>query len=283
MKSRTINVKGTKVTVASRHEQDYIALTDMVKNFDGGSALIEQWLRNKDTVLFLGVWEQLNNPGFNSLEFEGIKNEAGRNSFFLSAKKWIEATDAIGIYAKAGRYGGTYAHKDIAFEFGSWLSPEFKLYLIKEFQRLKDEESRAIALEWNFQRTLAKVNYKIHTDAIKDRLIPPRVTRQQANTIYATEADLLNVALFGITAAQWRQANPDQAGNMRDAATLEQLVVLSNLESINAVLIHQGLNQSERLTQLNEIAINQMRSLVSSTAIKQLSSPAKNQKKGGKP
>ena len=194
MKSRTIHVRGTEVTIATRHEQDYIALTDMVKNFDGGSALIEQWLKNKDTVLFLGVWEQINNPVFNSLEFEGIKNEAGR-------------------------YGGTYAHKDIAFEFGSWLSPEFKLYLIKEFQRLKDEESRATSLEWNFQRTLAKVNYKIHTDAIKERLIPPRLTASQTGIIYASEADLLNVALFGITAAQWRQGYPDQAGNMRDAAT----------------------------------------------------------------
>jgi len=283
MKSRSIIVKGTEVSIASRHEQDYIALTDMVKNFDGGGALIEQWLKNKDTVLFLGVWEQLNNPDFNSLEFEGIRNEAGRNSFFLSAKKWIEATGAVGIYAKAGRYGGTYAHKDIAFEFGSWLSPEFKLYLIKEFQRLKDEESRTMALEWNFQRTLAKVNYKIHTDAIRDRLVPPRVTRQQAGTIYATEADLLNVALFGVTAAQWRQANPEQAGNMRDAAMLEQLVVLSNLESINAVLIHQGLNSSDRLTQLNEIAITQMRSLVGVNAIKRLGIPATSQKKGGKP
>ena len=283
MKSRSIIVKGTEVSIASRHEQDYIALTDMVKNFDGGGALIEQWLKNKDTVLFLGVWEQLNNPDFNSLEFEGIRNEAGRNSFFLSAKKWIEATGAVGIYAKAGRYGGTYAHKDIAFEFGSWLSPEFKLYLIKEFQRLKDEESRTMALEWNFQRTLAKVNYKIHTDAIRDRLIPPRVTRQQAGAIYATEADLLNVALFGITAAQWRQVNPEQAGNMRDAATLEQLVVLSNLESINAVLIHQGINSPDRLTQLNEIAITQMRSLVGVNAIKRLGSLATGQKRGGKP
>lgn len=273
MKNRTISVKGADITVAFRHEQDYIALTDMVKNFEGGSALIEQWLRNKDTVLFLGVWEQLNNPVFNSLEFEGIRNEAGRNSFFLSAKKWIEATGAVGLYAKAGRYGGTYAHKDIAFEFGSWLSPEFKLYLIKEFQRLKDEESRSQALEWNFQRTLAKVNYKIHTDAIKDRLMPPRVTKSQATAIYATEADLLNVALFGITAAQWRQANQKQTGNMRDVATLEQLVVLSNLESINAVLIHQGLKPSERLTQLNAIAIGQMRSLIGNRAIKRLTGP----------
>lgn len=273
MKKRLINVKGADIAVATRHEQDYISLTDMVKNFEGGGALIEQWLKNKDTVLFLGVWEQLNNPGFNSLEFEGIRNEAGRNSFFLSAKKWIEATGAIGVHARAGRYGGTYAHKDIAFEFGSWLSPEFKLYLIKEFQRLKDEESRAQALEWNFQRTLAKVNYKIHTDAIKDRLIPPRVTKAQATAIYATEADLLNVALFGTTAAQWRHANPNQTGNMRDAATLEQLVVLSNPESINAVLIHQGLKPSERLMQLNDIAIGQMRSLIGYNAIKRLTGP----------
>lgn len=280
MKNRSINVKGIEVAIASRHEQDYIALTDMVKHFEGGSALIEQWLRNKDTVLFLGVWEQLNNPVFNSIEFEGIRNEAGRNSFFLSAKKWIGATGAIGLYAKAGRYGGTYAHKDIAFEFGSWLSPEFKLYLIKEFQRLKDDESRSQALEWNFQRTLAKVNYKIHTDAIKDRLIPPRITRTQATTIYATEADLLNVALFGITAAQWRQVNPGQAGNMRDAATLEQLVVLSNLESINAVLIHQELKPAERLTQLNDIAIGQMRSLVGNSAIKRLTGPSGRTGKG---
>ncbi|MGH8033916.1 MAG: KilA-N domain-containing protein [Lysobacterales bacterium] len=214
-------------------------------------------------------------PGFNSLEFEGIRNEAGRNSFFLSARKWIEATGAIGLHAKAGRYGGTYAHKDIAFEFGSWLSPEFKLYLIQEFQRLKDEESRATSLEWSFQRTLAKVNYRIHTDAIKERLIPPRLTNAQTGIIYASEADLLNVALFGTTAAQWRQANPGQSGNMRDAATLEQLVVLSNLESINAVLIHQGLAASERLKQLNTIAITQMRSLVGISGIRQLSgSPA---------
>jgi len=273
MKNKTIVVQGTEVTIATRHEQDYISLTDMVKHFDGGSALIEQWLKNKDTVLFLGVWEQLNNPDFvsNSIEFEGIRNEAGRNSFFLSAKKWIDATGAIGLHAKAGRYGGTYAHRDIAFEFGSWLSPEFKLYLIKEFQRLKDEESRANALEWSFQRTLSKVNYKIHTDAIKERLIPPRLTKGQTGMVYASEADLLNVALFGTTAAQWRQANPDQVGNMRDAATLEQLVVLSNLESINAVLIHQGLTAPERLEQLNAIAITQMKSLMGAAAIQQLS------------
>jgi len=272
MKNRIIKVQGSNVAIVTREEQDYISLTDMVKNFDGGSALIEQWLRNKDTVLFLGVWEQLNNPEFNSNspEFEGIRNEAGRNSFFLSAKKWIDATGAIGLYAKAGRYGGTYAHRDIAFEFGSWLSPEFKLYLIKEFQRLKDEEASSKSLEWSFQRTLSKVNYKIHTDAIKARLIPPRLTEAQTGIIYASEADLLNVALFGLTAMQWRQANPGETGNMRDVATLEQLVVLSNLESINAVLIHQGLDQPARLTQLNSIAIGQMQSLLGNSAVKRL-------------
>jgi hypothetical protein len=273
MKNRVIVVKGAGVTITTRNEQDYISLTDMVRNFDGGSALIEQWLKNKDTVLFLGVWEQLNNAEFNSLEFEGIRSEAGRNSFFLSAKKWIESTGAVGLYAKAGRYGGTFAHKDIAFEFGSWLSPEFKLYLIKEFQRLKDEEASQTALEWNFQRTLAKVNYRIHTDAIKERLIPPRLTRGQTSVIYANEADLLNVALFGTTAALWRDANPQSIGNIRDAATLEQLVVLSNLESINAVLIHQGLTARERLEQLNAIAITQMRSLVGLAKVHKMLSP----------
>jgi hypothetical protein len=270
MKNRSITVQGAEVAIATRHEQDYISLTDMVKSFEGGSALIEQWLKNKDTVLFLGVWEQIYNPAFNSLEFEGIRNEAGRNSFYLSAKKWIEATGAIGLHAKAGRYGGTYAHRDIAFEFGSWLSPEFKLYLIKEFQRLKDEEARATSLEWSFQRTLAKINYRIHTDAIKERLIPPQLTKAQIVTVYATEADLLNVALFGMTAVQWRRANPQHPGNMRDVATLEQLVVLSNLESINAVLIHQGLTAPERLAQLNTIAITQMRSLIGVTSVKRL-------------
>jgi len=270
MKSRSITVQGTEVGITSKYEQDYISLTDMVKNFEGGSALIEQWLRGKDTVLFLGVWEQINNPDFNSLEFEGIRNEAGRNSFYLSAKKWIEATGAIGLHARTGRYGGTYAHRDIAFEFGSWLSPEFKLYLIKEFQRLKDEEARTASLEWNFQRTLAKVNYRIHTDAIKERLIPKQLNNAQITTVYASEADLLNVALFGLTASQWREANPDQSGNMRDTATLEQLVVLSNMESINAVLIHQGLPASKRLTQLNSIAITQMRSLIGLNTVKRL-------------
>ncbi|TDR79703.1 KilA-N domain-containing protein [Paludibacterium purpuratum] len=273
MKNRSITVQGTSVGIVSRNEQDYISLTDMVRHFEGGGALIEQWLKNKDTVLFLGVWEQLSNPDFNSLEFEGIGRESGRNSFYLSVKKWIEATGAIGLHAKVGRYGGTYAHRDIAFEFGSWLSPEFKLYLIKEFQRLKDEEARAASLEWSFQRTLAKVNYRIHTDAIQEQLIPRQLTPAQTAQVYASEADLLNVALFGLTAAQWRQAHPEQTGNMRDSAALEQLVVLSNLESLNAVLIHQGLPPPSRLMQLNGVAIKQMCSLVELSTIKQLNLP----------
>ena len=271
MKNRTINVNGSEVTIVSREEQDYISLTDMIKNF-GDESILYNWLRNRNTIEFLGIWEQLYNPSFKPLEFDRFRNQAGLNSFTLSPKKWIEATGAIGIYAKSGRGGGTYANRDIAFEFGSWLSPEFKLYLIKEFQRLKDKEASAISLEWSFQRTLSKVNYKIHTDAIKERLIPSRLTKTQTGIIYASEADLLNVALFGLTAAQWRQANPDMTGNMRDFATLEQLVVLSNLESINAVLIHQRLPQAARLTQLNTIAISQMHSLLGNRMVKQLAS-----------
>jgi hypothetical protein len=251
----------------------------MVRNFEDGPVLIEKWLRNKNTIEFIGIWEQLNNPVFNSPEFEGIRNEAGLNRFTLSVKKWIEKTNAVGILAKTGRYGGgTFAHKDIAFEFGSWLSPEFKLYLIKEFQRLKEEEFRMQSLEWNLQRTLAKVNYKIHTDAIKDKLIPPRISKTQANFIYANEADLLNVALFGMTAGEWRQGNSGKSGNMRDYAALEQLVVLSNLESINAVLIHQGLEQPERVRQLNDIAINQMRSLMGAASLRRLAGRGKDEK-----
>jgi hypothetical protein len=269
-KRNAIEVQGTSINILSQPGGDYISLTDMVRNFDGAGALIEQWLKSKDTVLFLGVWERINNPGFNSLEFEGIRNEAGRNSFFLSAKKWIELTGARGLIASAGRYGGTYAHKDIAFEFGSWLSPEFKLYLIKEFQRLKDSENDRLRLEWNLQRTLAKVNYRIHTDAIKETLLPAAVTKAQAAIVYANEAELLNVALFGKTAKQWREAQPDADGNLRDQATLEQLVVLSNLESLNSVLIRKSLPQAERLVTLNQIAITQMRSLFASSSMKRL-------------
>jgi hypothetical protein len=270
IKRSTIDVQGTAIGILSQAGGDYISLTDMVRNFDGAGALIEQWLKNKDTVLFLGVWERINNPSFNSLEFEGIKNEAGRNSFFLSAKKWVDLTGARGLIASAGRYGGTYAHKDIAFEFGSWLSPEFKLYLIKEFQRLKDDENDRLKLDWNLQRTLAKINYRIHTDAIKETLIPPSITKAQTALVYANEADLLNVALFGQTAKQWRDAHPDAEGNIRDHAPLEQLVVLTNLESLNSVLIRQGLPQPERLAMLNGIAITQMRTLLSANNVKRL-------------
>jgi KilA-N domain len=269
-KRSTIAVQGTSIGILSQPGGDYISLTDMVRNFDGAGALIEQWLKNKDTVLFLGVWERINNPGFNSLEFEGIRNDAGRNSFFLSAKKWIDLTGAKGLIASAGRYGGTYAHKDIAFEFGSWLSPEFKLYLIKEFQRLKDDENDRLQLGWNLQRTLAKINYLIHTDAIKETLIPPSITKAQTALVYASEADLLNVALFGQTAKQWCDAHPGAEGNLRDHAPLEQLVVLTNLESLNAVLIRQGMPQPERVLKLNEIAITQMRTLLSANNIKRL-------------
>jgi hypothetical protein len=269
-KKSTIEVQGTSISILSGPGGDYISLTDMVRNFDGGGALIEQWLKNKDTVLFLGAWERLNNPDFNSIEFEGIKNEAGRNSFFLSAKKLIALTGAKGLIASAGRYGGTYGHRDIAFEFGSWLSPEFKLYLIKEFQRLKEDENDRLKLGWNLQRTLSKINYHIHTDAIRDTLIPATITKLQISLVYANEADLLNVALFGQTAKEWREANPDARGNVRDNALLEQLVVLTNLESLNAVLIRQGLTQADRLNKLNEIAISQMRTLLADNSMKRL-------------
>lgn len=269
-KSKAIVVKQSLITIIEVNKQDYISLTDMVRSF-GDENIIYNWLRNRNTLEFLGIWEQIYNPDFKPLEFEGFKKQAGLNSFSLSPKKWIEATKAIGIVSKAGRYGGgTYGHKDIAFEFGSWLSAEFKLYLIKEFQRLKDEESNTQQLEWNLQRTLAKINYRIHTDAIKETLIPPEISRQQSSAVYASEADLLNVALFGKTAAEWRKENRDSKGNIRDMATLEQLVVLTNLESINAVLLRQELPQPERLKKLNEIAISQMKSLLASNSMKKL-------------
>lgn len=274
----TINVQGTAISILSKKDDDYISLTDMVRNFEGGSALIEQWLKNKDTVMFLGVWEQINNPIFNSLEFEGIRNEAGSNSFYLSAKKWIETTQACGLIANAGRYGGTYAHKDIAFEFGSWLSPEFKLYLIKEFQRLKEDENRRLSLGWNLNRTLSKLNYRIHTDAIKEHIIPTLVSQDQASYVYSNEADVLNVALFGQTAKQWRDTNPDKEGNMREFASIEQLLILANIEAMNAEFIRMGLSQPERLRKLNEIAIKQLRSLVNHGGIGKLTDESGNGK-----
>lgn len=269
-KKSTINVQGSVITILSKEQDDYISLTDMVKHFEGDGALIEQWLKNKDTILFLGVWEQLNNPNFNSLEFEGIKNEAGRNSFYLSTKKWIKSTKAKGLVASVGRYGGTYAHKDIAFEFGSWLSPEFKLYLIKEFQRLKEDENERLSLDWNLNRTLSKLNYRIHTDAIKAHIIPALINHEQANFVYANEADVLNVALFGQTAKQWRDSNPNQDGNIRDSASIEQLLVLANIESMNAELIRMGLQQKDRLKTLNEISIKQLKSLMTNSSVKKL-------------
>ena len=271
-KTSSIAVKGTAVTVLSQNLQDFISLTDIARYKDAERTdyLISNWLRNRDTIEFLGIWEQLHNSGFNPIEFDGIKKQAGLNSFILTAKRWIDSTGAIGLISKPGRYGGTYAHKDIAFEFASWVSVEFKLYLIKEFQRLKDEENDRLQLGWNLQRTLAKTNYRIHTDAIKETLIPPALTKAQTALVYANEADLLNVARFGQTAKQWRDAHPDAEGNIRDHAPLEQLVVLTNLESLNSVLIRQGQPQSERLLKLNEIAITQMRTLLSANNVKRL-------------
>ena len=271
-KQEVVNVQGTVVAVLTHREDDYISLTDMAKykNAESTGLVISHWMRTGYTLNFLGAWEQLNNPNFNVTEFGNIKMESVDNSFIISTKQWTERTGAIGIIAKPGRYGGTYAHRDIAFEFATWLSPEFKLYLITEFQRLKQEEQERLSLEWNLQRTLSKINYRIHTDAIKERLIPEEITKAQASFVYATEADLLNVALFGMTAAQWRAANPGKDGNMRDYATLEQLVVLSNIESINALLIRNGVSQAERLKQLNNTAIMQMKSLVSVSLTKRL-------------
>lgn len=268
-KNKKIEVEGKEITIIFDKEQEYISLTDMLKAKDG-EFFISDWLRNRNTVEYLGIWETVYNPNFNYGEFATIKSQAGLNSYKLSVKDWTEKTNAIGLKATAGRYGGTYAHPDIAFEFGMWISPQFKIYLIKEFQRLKNEENNRLKLEWNLQRTLAKVNYQIHTDAIKENLVPREITKQQANFVYANEADLLNVALFGITAKVWRDNNPEQKGNIRDYATLEQLVVLSNLESINALLIGQGLTQSDRLIQLNKVAITQMKSLLESHSIKKL-------------
>lgn len=269
MKNKAINVKGIEITIVRQNEMDYISLTDMLKAKDG-DFFISDWLRNRNTVEFLGIWETVYNPDFNYGEFAIIKSQAGLNNYKISVKEWQEKTNAIGLKATAGRYGGTYAHPDIAFEFGMWISAEFKIYLIKEFQRLKEEENSRLKIEWNLQRTLAKVNYIIHTDAIKENLIPKELTKQQVNFVYASEADILNMALFGMTAKEWREANPKVDGNVRDTASIEQLVVLSNLESINAVLIHQGLPQPERLKQLNTIAITQMKSLVGNKHLKKL-------------
>ncbi len=269
-KGRFLQVNDTDITVISQNESDYICLTDMTTTFKEGSGLIGKWITNKNTLEYLGVWEKINNSIFNYTEFEVIGNEAGTNRFIMSVGQWIERTNANGMLVKAGRYGGTYAHKDIAFHFAMWLSPEFQIYLVNEFQRLKNDENDRLKLEWNFQRTLAKVNYQIHTDAIKENLIPVEITKQQSSYVYANEADILNVAIFGITAKEWRENNPNLNGNIRDYASIEQLVVLSNLESINALLIRQELKQNERLIQLNKVAIMQMKSLINSKTIKKL-------------
>lgn len=270
-KKAKINVQGTNITVLSNGTDDYISLTDMAKKF-GDEVLIYHWMRNRNTLEFLGIWESLHNPDFKGLEFETFRKEAGLNSFHLSPKKWIDITNAKGIQSRAGRYGGgTYAHKDLAFEFGTWLSPEFKLYLIKEFQRLKDDESRRHELGWDLNRTLAKINYRIHTDAIKDHIIPHHLTAKQISITYANEADVLNVALFGMTAKQWRAENTSKDGNIRDYATVEQLLVLANLEALNAAFIRMEVSQPERLKQLNEIAITQIKSLASNSSLRKLS------------
>lgn len=274
MKSnKSITVQGVEIHLLSKDDEDYISLTDMVQKFDGKEQLIKNWLQNKNTIEFLAVWEQLNNANFNLVEFHQIKIEAGLNRFVMSAKKWMEKVGGIGVIAKAGRYGGTFAHKDIAFEFGSWLSPEFKLYLIKEFQRLKEQESKSNQLDWNVKRALTKINYRIHTDAIKTHLIPPEISQSQEKLVYASEADLLNTALFGMTAKEWRDNNSDKDGNIRDYATVVQLVVLASLESQNALLIQQGHGQSQRLIVLNQLARLQIQSLLGNSTLNKLDTP----------
>ena len=262
-----ISVKDTEVSVIRVQDEDYISLTDMLKAKDG-EFFFSNWLRNRNTVEFLGIWEKLNNPNFNCAEFDIIKSQAGLNSYRLSAKEWMQKTNAIGIVSRAGRYGGTYAHKDIAFEFAMWISPEFKVYLIREFQRLKEQELAQIG--WNAKRELSKINYRIHTDAIKQNLIPQEITPIQAARIYANEADVLNMALFGMTALEWRDKHPDLKGNIRDYASVNELICLSNMESLNAVFIQDGIPQQERLIRLNRIAIQQMQVLEDLTGERKL-------------
>ena len=258
-----LNVDGTEIQVLQIEEDDYISLTDMVRKIDNGPALIEKWLRNKNTIEFLGIWEEMYNEDFDTNAYDEIMQEAGLNRFIMSVKQWVTRTNSKGIVAKAGRYGGTYAYKDIAFEFASWVSPQFKLYLIKEFERLKKEEQALLG--WSAKRELAKINYHIHTDAIKTKLIPRELTPQQTSVIYASEADVLNMALFGMTAKEWRENNPDKKENIRDYASITELICLSNMENINAILIEDGMSQTERLIKLNKIAIHQMSILETQT------------------
>ena len=258
----TINANGVEISVASSNEADYISLTDIAKkrNPEFPADVVKNWLRSRSTIEFLGLWEKIYNPDFKLVEFDQFKNAAGENSFVLTPQKWISTTNAIGITSKSGRYGGTYAHSDIAFEFASWISPEFKLYIIKDYQRLKADESHAKSLDWNIKREITKSNYRIHADAIKENLIP-NLTPQQIACKYASEADLINVALFGQTAKQWRNQHSESKGNIRDEATIEQLIVLANLESLNAEYIREGISPAERLSKLNKIAIYQLNSL----------------------
>jgi hypothetical protein len=263
-----VTVLGAAIAYYRKNEQDYISLTDMVKNF-GDDTMIYSWMRNRNTLEFIGIWEELHNPSFNSNEFVTFKSQAGLNSFNLTPRKWIDATQAIGFFSKSGRYGGgTFAHRDIAFEFASWLSPQFKLYLIMEFQRLKDEEHKQLG--WDIRRNLAKINYRIHTDAIKKNLVPPELSARDTKLVYASEADVLNMALFGMTAKQWRSKKPGRKGNIRDDADVLQLVCLSNLENLNALFIQEDTPQAERLLKLNQIAIHQMKLLIDDPSIKRL-------------
>ena len=269
-----VKVMDKEVSIQTYNDADYICLTDIAryKDPERGDYIIQNWMRNRNTIEFLGIWEQLNNPDFNSIEFDGIRKQAGLNSFSLTPKRWIAETKAIGIAARTGRYGGTFAHKDIAFEFASWISVEFKLYLIKEFQRLKEQEQAQLG--WDIKRNLAKINYRIHTDAIKQNLIPPELTAKQVSLVYATEADVLNMALFGKTAKEWRAANPGNKGNIRDEANMAQLICLSNLENLNALFIKDGMAQSARLEKLNRIAIEQMKLLIDDGNVKRLKGKA---------
>ena len=261
-----LSVLNQKINYIQINDEDYISITDMLKSKDG-DFFVSDWLRNRNTIEFLGIWEEIHNPNFNYGEFAIIKSQAGLNSYKISVKEWTEKTNAIEIISKAGRYGGTYAHKDIAFEFGMWISPKFKLLLIKEFERLKAEEQKQIG--WNAKRELSKINYRIHTDAIKNNLVPKELTKNQINFVYAEEADVLNMALFGMTAKEWRTNNPDLDGNIRDYATMNELICLANLENLNSVFIKEGLKQSERLEKLNKIAISQMQ-ILNDTDVKYL-------------
>lgn len=274
-KNSTVSAKGLEIrTILTTEDNDYLSLTDIAKykNAEAPSDVIKNWLRLRNTIEYLGIWEQLHNPNFNPVEFDGFRNASGANAFTLSPQKWIEATNAIGIQSKAGRYGGTYAHSDIAFEFASWLSPEFKLYIIKDYQRLKKEEGERLAVGWEARRTLAKTNYHIHTEAIKEHLLDESISPKQKSITYANEADIINIALFGCTAKQWRDAHPEAKGNIRDMAGVVELIVLANLEAMNAEYIKQGMTQGERLQALRNIARYQLKAVSEAPSTKRLES-----------